>query len=197
MMEAQSKVSLQANLTPQKSQIVVFGFLILGALLCAVGFLFIYSVVELWYVPTLIGSAMIAFAAFAWFKSQKDTDLNGSPTKIKLDENSTSLVVGSRFTNSKEGVQFLTEYLSVVLNRQPLPQPDGLIDSSGMPIEGTAKEAECKVDTINIQAQYIANNVSQTTGIPPCNDSGHATEGALPSDAKMPSSIAVNQSLES
>lgn len=119
------------------------------------------------------------------------------PTNITSDENSTSLVVGSRFTNSKEGVQFLTEYLSVVLNRQPLPQPDGLIDSSGMPIEGTSKEAECKVETINIQAQYIANNVSQTTGIPPCNDNVHAIEGALPSDAEMPSSIAVNQSIES
>ncbi|HHG3505757.1 TPA: hypothetical protein ACPVZF_003059 [Vibrio parahaemolyticus] len=195
-METQSNVSLQATLTPQKSQIVLFTFLILGAALCCVGFLFIYWKLSLWFVPTLIGTAMVIFAGFAWLKSQKDTDLSGCPTSITADADSTSVVVDSRFANSKDGVQFLTNFITVALNRKPLPAPDGLVDRLGEPIEGSYGQAQSQVDALNQEAQVVADNVARATGMPVCDDELHMTAGALPSDLDMSSSLSSNKTIE-
>ncbi|MCG9660780.1 hypothetical protein [Vibrio mediterranei] len=194
-MKIQPNVSVQASLTPQKSQIVLICFLLSGLFVLCIGLFFLYEKVELWYVPSVIGVCIITFSGVAWFKSQKDTDLAGSTTSISRAEDRIEITTDARFANSKDGILLLNKVIEVDLNRQPLPQADGMIDKYGEVIPDTEAVANEQVSEINALTQNRADKVCELTGMQQ-QDLNYLSEGTMPNDDSIPvAALNSNQTL--
>ncbi|MGR6834394.1 hypothetical protein [Aliivibrio wodanis] len=187
-METQPNINVQASLNPQKSQIVLICFLFSGLFVLCIGFFFLYDKIELWGVPFTIGVFMIAFSGFAWFRSQKDTDLAGSTTSISRANDKIKITTDARFANSKDGVLLLNKVVDIELNRQLLPQADGMINQYGEIIPDSEAIANKQVSEMNTQAQQRADKVCEITGMQQ-QDLNTLTEGAMLDNDSIPEAI--------
>ncbi|MGR5338131.1 hypothetical protein ACPV5I_22160 [Vibrio gigantis] len=187
-MEIQPNVNVQASLNPQKSQIVLICFLFSGLLVLCIGLFFLYDKIELWGVPFTIGVLMIVFSGVAWIKSQKDTDLAGSTTSISRADDKIEITTDARFANSKDGVLLLNRVIDIELNRQLLPQADGMINQYGEVVPGTEAMANVQVSEINAQTQMRADKVCELTGMQQ-QDLNTLTEGTMPDAESIPEAV--------
>ncbi|CAK2438819.1 conserved hypothetical protein [Vibrio crassostreae] len=187
-MEGKPNVVVQASLNPQKSQIVLICFLLSGLLVLCIGLFFLYEKIEMWYVPSVIGVCIIIFSGLAWFKSQKDTDLAGSTTSISRADDKIEITTDARFANSKDGVLLLNKVIDIDLNRQPLPQADGIVDKHGEVIPDTRAFANEKVSEINAQTKIRADKICELTGVQQ-QDVDVLAEGTMPNDDSIPIAV--------
>ena len=63
------------------------------------------------------------------------------------------LSADARSLGPDSGRTLISELVSVFAHRKPLPEPDGLIGTSGNPIPGSADEARARVSAINATVQ--------------------------------------------
>ncbi|MBM1143634.1 hypothetical protein GN155_007585 [Alcanivorax sp. ZXX171] len=116
------------------------------------------------WIPILIGMCVFFFVVFAWWRAQKDTDLeNSNPTTV-LDGSGNQITTDTRALMSPDGIQHMERIISALAHRAPLPEPDGLIDHEGNPIPNTKEDARLRVDAANHEAQTATNNAAGALG---------------------------------
>lgn len=52
----------------------------------------------------------------------------------------------------------IANFMSMVINRRPLPTPDGLVDDSANPITNSKSDAEELVDCVNRESENLARD---------------------------------------
>ncbi|WP_148261964.1 hypothetical protein [Methylomonas methanica] len=150
---------------PSKSQVVLVSLIILSGICYMAGFLFLWENKTHAWVPLIIGTSIIIPSIFAWFKSQKDTDLENSKPTSFTDGRGNQIVTDTRALMSPEVVQNMERLFCTLTHREPLPEPDGILDKNGIPIPNTVDEARSRVDQANQQAQEIASTASIKLGM--------------------------------
>ncbi|KOO14396.1 hypothetical protein AKJ18_13920 [Vibrio xuii] len=154
-----TSLNVGANLTPNKSQVVLLGFLIGGCCSLAASFYFLWHDKNIGYLPMTIGTGMTAFSGFGWIKSQKDTDLTGSPTVLEDTNKGIKITTDSRFANSSQGAQVLRDAIESTMCRRPLPQAQGMVDNNCEPIPNSQEAANEATRQLNAQAQAYADEI--------------------------------------
>ncbi len=168
-------VSVSANLSPNKSQVLLLAFLLSGICSYIVGFYFLWFEKQVGYLSVTIGTLMMLLTFYAWFKSQKDTDLVSSATILEDSHAGFKLTTDSRLANSPEGVDAICKFLETASLRKPLPSADGVIDSNGQPIPSSQEKAECIVNEANQIAQSLVDQMLHSFK----SDSSEVNRGSL------------------
>lgn len=149
-MNVDTKLEAGIQITPERSHVYLFmlGF---GALLSlTAGFVFLWHKPELCWIPFAFVGVFLASGWSVWSRSHANIDMAGAtPTTISNSLTGVSVSTDTRALASPESVQSLEKIFSVLGHREPLPAPDGLLDSSGNPIPGTECAAAQKIDEIN------------------------------------------------
>lgn len=173
-MKMASKASLNTSVQvrPSRSQVVLVLLILVSAGCFFTGFAFLWEGKDSSWVPLSIGVFLCAFVVFAWFRAQKDTDLeNSSPTTF-ADGSGNQITTDTRALMSPAGVQNMERLFSVLAHRSPLPEPDGLIDDKGNPIPNTEKEARARVRAANQEAQAVTDKAVDILGVRSENEYG-------------------------
>lgn len=159
---AAAEVKAQVNVRPVRSQV----FLVAVAIVAAIAVICSAGLIAL---GLEIGWFFLLFAAFvlvggyrAWSKSQSDIDLQEAhPTHIALPDG-TNLTTDSRILRSPDGLHGIVQLCSEILCRRPLPDPDGLVDSSAQIIPGSKNAALAIASQINSATQATTNALVDT-----------------------------------
>lgn len=162
-----SKATLNTGLKvrPSRSQVVLALLTLVSAGCFFAGFAFLWEGKDNSWVPLSIGVCICVFVLFAWYRAQKDTDLeNSSPTTF-VDGSGNQITTDTRALMSPDGVQNMERLFSVLAHRAPLPEPDGLIDSKGNPIPNTEEEARERVIKVNQEAQALTSEAVDILGM--------------------------------
>ena len=114
-------------------------------------------------VPITIGLLLEVGAYVAWWHSQKDVDLNeGIATTIIDPQTGMQLTTDTRAIIAPKSVSQFANLFGTLAHRQPLPEPDGLIDDKGAPVPEGKADAVAKVQFINAE---IGTNTMQAIGV--------------------------------
>jgi hypothetical protein len=117
------------------------------------------------WVFLFLAAILLLVGYVSWGKAQVDVDLlDAHPTLISLPDG-TSLSTDSRILRSPEGLRGITRLCDEVLCRQPLPVPDGLVDSSIQIIPDSKREAQEIVNQINATTQASTNALIDALGL--------------------------------
>lgn len=152
MVGRQFKANILAKiaLRPVGSHVLLIAMVILSGICLMTGFIFLWYGKSGWCIPVGLGSIFLLLTLLAWFYSRRDIDLrDASPTQITTTPNGIELSADARSLNSPKQLQRLADILSILSHREPLPEPDGLIDREGTPIVESKAEAVIKVRTMN------------------------------------------------
>lgn len=160
-MDSNANLKARVTLTPEKSHIVLSLFMILGGVAMVVGFYFMHANRADFWVPLLFAVGFFIFGGFAWFHSHKHLDLQGaSPTSISAHKDGRlEILADSRTFLSPDSLMAVTNILSLITNRRPLPEADGLVDKSGNPILASQDQAVAQVLEINKLGESLAHEV--------------------------------------
>nr|VFK59955.1 MAG: hypothetical protein BECKUNK1418G_GA0071005_100957 [Candidatus Kentron sp. UNK]VFK70179.1 MAG: hypothetical protein BECKUNK1418H_GA0071006_102457 [Candidatus Kentron sp. UNK] len=152
--------------------VVLVSLIFLAGVCFISGFAFLWESKDYAWVPLSIGAILCLFVIVAWFRAQKDTDLeNATPTTV-ADSFGNQITTDTRALTSLVAVKNIGELFTDLMHREPLPEPDGLIDDKGNPIPNTEREAKNKVDQANDKAKEITNLATNAFGIPAESESG-------------------------
>ena len=179
------RINTDVALKPQGSQIVLVSSTILAGICLVISFYFLWMDKDHAWIPLLVGASIFTSVVISWFKSQKDTDLNhANPTT--LQNNDGSLVqIDTRALMTPEGIQLLEKIMSIFANREPLPEPDGMIDDKGNPVPDSQSRAKDIVDRANEEAKNLTDVAALQFGItvePTTNASDFTQEAKLEID---------------
>lgn len=152
------------QLRSSKSQVVLVLVVLIAAACYLGGIAFLWHEKPHAWVPLLLGSFLFIFVFGAWFKAQRDTDLeNSQPTSIS-DAHGNEISTDIRALKSPEFIQILNQVFCTGANREPLPEPDGMVDEQGVPIRDSATKACERVDAVNYEAQDLAATIEKVVG---------------------------------
>ncbi len=161
MLRLFSKFNTRISVSPKGSHAIILS--LVGVLLfcLATTFFFIYHEKNYW--PSLILSvAILIVIVLLWLSSRQDVDGSSIPSvNISTTDGTNSTTVSMHHRSIAEGDR-LTAFLQVlsqVLNRSPLPEPDGLVDSDGKPVPQSIDEARQRIESANNQSEQILNTV--------------------------------------
>lgn len=161
MLRLFSKFNTRIRVSPKGSHAIILS--LVGVLLfcLATTFFFIYHEKNYW--PSLILSvAILIVIVLLWLSSRQDVDGSSIPSvNISTTDGTNSTTVSMHHRSIAEGDR-LTAFLQVlsqVLNRSPLPEPDGLVDSDGKPVPQSIDEARQRIESANNQSEQILNTV--------------------------------------
>lgn len=141
-----------AALKPAKSQ-VVLTVLALGGLLLVWqgGALLADEKAGGWMVGP--GCLLLGAVFWGWLKSQPDVDLDkATQTKLGLADGS-HLTTDMRVLRDKGATENLATLLGALIERQPLPEPAGLIDAQGQIISDSGDAAKAQALAINKEVE--------------------------------------------
>jgi hypothetical protein len=167
--------SLKANIsvTPKLSQSVIVTLILVSLVPLSVGFYFLWHEKSYVWVPFFIFLLLIGLAITCWWKSQKVIDMsNASPTTV-LDKDGNQIITDSRMLESANAVEQMGILFQSIGARQPLPEPDGLVNETGEIIENSQSNAlqraneinqNIKEDTDYFIQKAIKGNVEATQG---------------------------------
>lgn len=183
-MESQAQLHTNVQVTPVRSQVVLVSLILLAGLCFTAGFAFLWEDKPFSWVPLLFGTLLCSAVIVAWFRAQKDTDLeNAKPTTMQ-DGAGNQITTDTRALASPESVQNMERLFCALTHREPLPEPDGLIDRLGNPIPDSKEEAIVRVTEANNEAQRLTNiatagfgtEVEVESGIQPLLDEPYSIE---------------------
>ena len=146
-----SSTSVNANFSikPELSQSALITILLISSFSLAVGLFFLWHDKNYSWVPITISLGLIIIAFIGWWHSQKMIDMgNSNPTHI-YDSQGNKLITDTRALESGNAINNIGILLQAIGSRQPLPLPDGLVDTKGNPIPETRVDAENVVNQIN------------------------------------------------
>lgn len=172
-MAPNAKLSAEVQVKPTRSQVVIVSLILLSGVCFVSGFIFLWENKSHAWIPLSIGLLVIVASVIAWFKSQKDTDLEGSSPTSFTDNTGNQMVTDTRALMSPEVVQNMEKLFCTLAHREPLPDPDGTIDDKGNPIPNSEEEARERVANANEQAKEITSaafcglgtSISQEKGV--------------------------------
>jgi hypothetical protein len=98
-------------------------------------------------------------AGFGWWKSQADVDSAGAHPTIVTRPDGGSLTTDLRTIRSPQALQNLAQLANGILNTQPLPIADGLVDSNLTLIPNSKEKAEAVTLQINEVTQAVTNGL--------------------------------------
>lgn len=144
-----ANLSAQVALTPILSQSVLTAIILVSIIPLVAGFYFLWHDKDVSWIPFVIFFFLIVLVGIGWWRSQNSIDMgNANPTQI-IDRNGNRLVTDTRVLESNNAISQLGILLQSVGARNPLPEPDGLVDASGKGVPGTKDKAKGVVEEIN------------------------------------------------
>lgn len=161
MLKFLSKINTKISLIPKGSHVVIL--CLVGVLLFCLASTFFFVYHEKNYWPSLIVSILLLIVIILlWFLSRHDIDGSSIPSvNIFTTDGTKSTTVSMHHRSIPEGdrLSAFLQVLSQVLNRSPLPEPDGLVDSDGEPVPESIDEAQQRVEAANNQSEQIRSTV--------------------------------------
>ncbi|ENG8027130.1 hypothetical protein ABVF67_004232 [Vibrio parahaemolyticus] len=163
-MASNANFNTEVVVSSSKSQSVIVIVSVAATVCYLVGFAFIWFEKNYIWIPFAAGTLLYFFVFCAWYKAQSDTDLESSvPTSIS-DSRGTTVSTDARSLKSPELIQLLNNLFECAANREPLPEPDGLVDAVGQPIPNSKAAATEKVSQANQKAQESVDNMQSIFG---------------------------------
>ncbi|WP_414430345.1 hypothetical protein ACMG4M_15405 [Alcanivorax sp. IL3] len=160
---ASAKLSADVKIVAQKSQAAPLALLGLCALSLIGGFFFLWHQPERSWICFLFSFLFLAVGTICWWLSHKRSDLDsGAPTIIDSKKTGLSLTTDSRLLDSKSSAETLARLITEIAHREPLPEPDGMIDENGIPNPERKAEAKKIVDEANEEAHKAALSLQNT-----------------------------------
>lgn len=181
------KASASFDVRPARSQVVLVGLTVAAIIALLVGGTLLGLDKTSGWPFVIISAAIFASVIWCWRQSQRDTDLAQShPTKVILADGA-NLSTDSRLLSSPEGLHNLSQVLNSLALRQPLPEPNGLIDPDGAQIPNSKQDAVHIVTRINAEIQKLhdqtISQLQQRTGSSVSQTPDQAKE--VPQDATV------------
>lgn len=171
-MESNTQFKTNVLVQPSRSQVLLILLVLLSGVCFVTGFAFLWEGKPNSWVPFIIGIPLCIFVITAWFRAQKDTDLeNSNPTTIRGSDGN-SITTDTRALLSPQSVQNMEKLLCAITHREPLPEPDGLVDENGVPIPNSKIEAQERVNKANMQAGEITDVATDQLGLKVSNEVG-------------------------
>ena len=146
---AKADLTTKITLRPQGSQVILLAFVLLSCICILVGFYFLWSANSAWPIPILIGATVALATLFAWFHSRRDIDLHGAASTEITTPEGLRVSTDPRTLASPALLQGLTNALQILSHREQLPDPDGLVNEDGDPVQGSKAEAVSIVRAVN------------------------------------------------
>lgn len=150
-------VSARFGFLPRGSQqlVILFGLIALIGVLGTMGFAYVGKPIT---VPAIVGGVFALLATGGWLLSRVNADLEGSPPVIfTATPTGRHVAADARFLSNPKKLRLLAEAAHAILDRHPLPVPDGMVRADGTPDESRAAEAAAVVNGINQQMQQTTN----------------------------------------
>lgn len=158
---SQTEIKAAVELTPGGSQVFLAIVAFIAAACLATGFFFLWHKPLLSVPPTVIGCAALYWACRGWLKAQHNADSAGAiPTTIVDRSRGVELQTDSRALSSAEAMKGLGNLFQAIGFREPLPEPDGLVNANGTPIPNSKNEAAARVARANGEAEQIIREVA-------------------------------------
>lgn len=162
---ATAQVKANVDVRPVRSQVFLVAVVIVSAVLIICSAVLIGNGQSGGWAFLLFAAILLSIGYWSWWKAQVDVDLlDAHPTLISLPDG-TSVSTDSRILRSPEGLRGITQLCDEVLCRQPLPAPDGLVDSSVRIIPNSKEEAQEIVNQINAATQASTNALIDALGL--------------------------------
>lgn len=136
-----------ATITAHKSQSVLYGCLLLAALLFYFAFELLTKGYASGYIFAGFGGALILGVMLLWNLGRRDSELDGAQ-KTVLKTGDTSVELDARMTKD---VGQVLQVLNTMANMRPLPIPNGIVDAAMNPVPGTGETSSKIVEEINAQ----------------------------------------------
>lgn len=160
-MDANATASIEAKIgiNPRQSQTFLVALIVLSCvtIICGTILVGMGQMFGAWLF--LLALLFVFSAAYAWFKSQPDSDLHHShPASIQLPDG-TSVTADSRLLLKTEGIAALVRLCSEVMSRRPLPDPDGLVDANLQLIQDSKEDAVKFTSQLNLSTQEATNDL--------------------------------------
>lgn len=146
---AKAGLTTKISLRPQGSQVVLLAFVLLSCICLLVGFYFLWSENSAWPIPLVIGAIITVATLIAWFHSRRDIDLRDAPPTEITTPAGVRVSVDARSLASPALLQGLANVFQILSQREPLPDPDGLVNKDGVPVQGSKAEAVSIVRATN------------------------------------------------
>ena len=146
---AKADLTTKISLRPQGSQVVLLAFVLVSSICIFVGFHFLWSERSSWPIPLVTGAIIALATLFAWFHARRDIDLRDAPPTEITTPAGMHVSTDARSLASPALLQGLTNVLQILSHREPLPEPDGLVNEDGVPVQGSKAEAVSIVRAAN------------------------------------------------
>lgn len=149
----ESGVSAQFGFLPRGSQqlVMIFGLIALLGAVGTMGFAYVGKPIS---VPAWIAGFAAVLAMAGWLLSRESADLDGSfPVTFTDTIMGRSVAADPRLLLSPKNLRLLREAVDTMLERRPLPMPDGMVRADGTPDVSRIDEATAAVNGLNQETQ--------------------------------------------
>ena len=150
------------SVNPVKSQVVLIAVLIIAcvSLVTSFSFLALEKYIPAIF-PSLVGVSLLWFAIKGWNKSQELID-SGEAKEMQIQTSSDSIEIrgdSKQIIANPEAIQQLVEAFGNIVNRKPLPEPDGLVDNNLQIKDNSQESAKEIIDSVNLENQKITDEL--------------------------------------
>ncbi len=156
-----ARVRASVDIVPKGSQVVVLSLVVVFALCLGCAFYFIWLGINYW--PPLISAGIVFFVVVPfWLLSHRRVDDRGAPpVELSMVDGSYSamLKLPARGSSLNDQLEVIERSVSAMRSRQPLPQPNGIVDKSGNPVPKSQGEATRRVNAANDEARKAADEL--------------------------------------
>lgn len=180
---ASAAVKADVDVKPRRSQVVLVALVVFAviSLLCAAALL-AWSIAGWGWFMGLAALSLVA-VLFGWFRSQSDIDMEGSHPTSFTTPSGVTVATDSRLLRSPDGVASLIQSAEGILHRQPLPEPDGMVDKDFIPILKSKDLAVTRINEINKNTQQLTNQLCDALGL---SQGGHHQLHEITQDQQSP-----------
>ena len=143
------KIIRSFNLSPKGSQITVVVILLMSVYCLRETFKNFRDGIDFWWWSLIPAGVTLVSAIILWFCSHKDLDSDPPrPTSMLAVNENMLLELKSDAKNASQSLIHFQTYLSMMINRRPLPEAEGMVDKNGNPIKDS-KAVAMKIITEN------------------------------------------------
>lgn len=151
------KLNANVSAKPIRSHALLLIMALAGLICLVIAFFFLWHQLSVFWIPLVLGIALLAFVGIAWFWSQRDVDwANATPLSVTSREGDV-VTTDIRALKVMGALEKIVTLCTSLANRTPLPPPDGLIDVNGRPIPESAKDAVSRINEVNRLAKELSN----------------------------------------
>ena len=152
-----SRITAKFGFLPRGSQqlVVLFGLIALIGAIATIVFDYAGKSIA---VPAIIAVIATILAVVGWLLSRGTADFDGSlPVTLADSLTGRTIAADPRLLSNPKTLRLLSDAVSTMLDRRPLPAPDGMVRADGTPDVSRAADAKAVVNGINQQTQQNTN----------------------------------------